>query len=184
MTRNIKAMEPKYLISSLQLVETVFSEWENPKEGKLVRRLVEEIRAKKYYIPELEFVMVDESDEVIGYAMFSRFHLEGKYEDELLMLTPVAVKTELQRRHISKDILEHGFKVAKRLGFKAILVEGNPRNYNSRGFQPSYKFGVEAGPNLKLPHPDCLMIKELKEGALEYIKGLVDYSFYEALHEG
>jgi predicted N-acetyltransferase YhbS len=184
MTRNIKAMEPKYLISSLQLVETVFSEWENPKEGKLVRRLVEEIRAKKYYIPELEFVMVDESDEVIGYAMFSRFNLEGKYEDELLMLTPVAVKTELQRRHISKDILEHGFKVAKRLGFKAILVEGNPRNYNSRGFQPSYKFGVEAGPNLKLPHPDCLMIKELKEGALDHIKGLVDYSFYEALHEG
>mgnify|MGYP003289072501 FL=1 len=184
MTRSIKSMEQKYIQSSLQLVETVFSEWDSPEEGKMVRSLVEEIRAKKYYIPELELIMVDETDEVIGYAMFSRFHLEGKYEDELLILTPVAVKTELQRQHISKDILEYGFEVAKRLGFKAILVEGNPRNYNSRGFWPSYKFGVEAGPNLKLPHPDCLMIKELKEGALEHIKGMVDYSFYEALHEG
>ena len=184
MTRIIKAMEPKYLLPSLQLVENVFNEWDSPEEGKTVRSLVEEIRAKKYYIPEREFIMVDETDEVIGYAMFSRFHLEGKYEDELLILTPVAVKTELQRQHISKDILEYGFEVARQLGFQAILVEGNPRNYNSRGFLPSYKFGVEAGPNLKLPHPDCLMIKELKEGALEHIKGLVNYSFYEALHEG
>lgn len=184
MTRSIKSMEPKYCLSSLRLVETVFSEWDSPEEGKVVRQLVEEIRVKKYYIPELELIMVDENDEVIGYAMFSRFHLEGKYEDELLILTPVAVKTELQRQHISKDILEHGFEVAKHLGFKAILVEGNPRNYSSRGFLPSYKFGIEAGPNLKLPHPDCLMVKELEEGALEHIKGLVDYSFYEALHEG
>jgi hypothetical protein len=29
--------------------------------------------------------------------MFSRFHLEGEYEDQLLILTPVAVKTSLQR---------------------------------------------------------------------------------------
>ena len=150
----------------------------------MVRQLVEEIRAKKHYIPELELIMIDENDEVIGYAMFSRFHIEGKYEDELLLLSPVVVKTELQRQHISKDILEYGFEVAKNLGFKAILVEGNPRNYNSRGFQSSYKFGIEAGPNIKLPRPECLMVKELEEGALEEMSGLVDYSFYEALHEG
>ncbi|MBP3352957.1 MAG: N-acetyltransferase [Lachnospiraceae bacterium] len=184
MNRMIKSMEDKYLQPSLELVETVFAQWDSPEEGKVVRSLVEEIRSKKYYIPKLEFIMVDKTDEVIGYAMFSRFHLEGKYEEELLILTPVAVKTELQRQHISKDILEHGFEAAKELGFKAILVEGDPRNYNSRGFQPSYKFGVEAGPNVHLPHPDCLMIKELEEGALAYISGLVDYSFYDALHEG
>jgi len=184
MKRIIKSMENKYLIPSLELVQEVFSEWDSPEEGKVVRQLVEEIRVKKYYIPELELIMVDEKDEVIGYAMFSRFHIDGRYENELLILTPVAVKTTLQRQHISKDILEYGFEIAKKMGFKAILVEGNPRNYNSRGFQPSYKFGIEAGPNIKLPHPDCLMIKELEKGALDSISGLVDYSFYEALHEG
>lgn len=184
MKRIIKSMENKYLLPSLELVQDVFAEYDSPKEGKVVRKLVEEIRAKKYYIPELELIMVDEKDRVVGYAMFSRFHIEGKYEDELLILTPVAVKTELQRQHISKDILEYGFNAAKRLGFKAILVEGNPRNYNSRGFQSSYKFGIEAGPNIKLPHPDCLMIKELEKGALDRINGLVDYSFYETLQEG
>ena len=70
------------------------------------------------------------------------------------------------------------------MGFKAILVEGNPRNYNNRGFQSSYKFGIKAGPNIKLPHPDCLMIKELEKGSLNKISRIVDYSFYEILREG
>ncbi len=177
-------MEEKYLQPSLALVEDVFTKYKSPEEGKIVRELVEEIRRKKYYIPGLELIMVNELDEVIGYAMFSRFHIEGKYEDELLMLTPVAVKTELQRTHISKDLLEFGFIRAKNMGFKAVLVEGNPRNYNPRGFQSSYKFGIEAGPHIKLPHRDCLMVKELEKGALDKIKGLVDYSFYKMLQAG
>jgi predicted N-acetyltransferase YhbS len=80
--------------------------------------------------------------------------------------------------------LEYGFEKAKDMGFTAILVEGNPQNYVPRGFQPSYKYGIEAGANIKLPHPDCLMVKELKNGTLEKMNGFVDYSFYEALHEG
>ena len=181
MKRIIKAMEIKYRTSSLELVEDVFAEYDSPEEARVVRQLVEEIRSKKYYIPELELIMVDQNDEVIGYAMFSRFHIEGRYENELLLLSPVAVKTELQRQHISKELLEYGFDVAKTLGFKAVLVEGNPQNYKNRGFQSSYKFGIEAGPNINLPHPDCLMVKELEEGALENMRGLVDYSFYESL---
>lgn len=184
MERIIKSMESKYLVPSLILIEDVFTKYQNSEEGKAVRRLTQEIRSKRYYVPELELIMVNEFDEVIGYAMFSRFHIEGKYEKELLMLTPVAVKTELQRTHISKELLEFGFAKAKAMGFKAVLVEGNPRNYNPRGFQSSYKFGIKAGPGIKMPSPDCLMVKELEEGALDAIKGIVDYSFYESLQEG
>ena len=182
--RIIKCMQNKYLLPSLELVEDVFTKAYCEEEGKTVHRLVEEIRSKKYYVPELELVMVNEEDTVIGYAMFSRFHIEGKYEDELLILTPVAVKKELQRQHISKELLEYGFEKAKSMGFKAILVEGNPKNYNPRGFKTSYDYGIIAGPSIKLPHRECLMVKELVEGALHDMNGLVDYSFYEALHEG
>lgn len=184
MKRSVTSMRDRYLLPSLDLAEDVFTKWGGPEEGKLVRRLVEEIRAKKYYLPELELVMVDGQDEVIGYAMFSRFHLEGKFEDELLILTPVAVKTELQRQHISRDLLEYGFEKAKKLGFKAVIVEGDPRNYAPRGFMPGYRFGITPGPDLHLPSPECLMVKELAQGALDRISGMADYSFYEALREG
>ena len=124
----ITAMSEQYRLASLELIETVFTEYDGAAEGKKVRKLTEEIRSKKYYIPELELIMKN-GEEIVGYAMFSRFHIEERYENELLILTPVAV------------------------------------------------------PKIHLPHPDCLMIKELKKSALENIKGVVDYSFYETLSE-
>lgn len=181
MERQIKMIEEKYLLPSAELVERVFTEHANPEEGKEVRALVEEIRSKKYYLPQLELLMVDEEDNVLGYVMFSRFHIEGRYEDRLLLLTPAAVRVDVQRQHISKELIEYGFERAKEMGFQAVLVEGNPRNYTARGFEPSYLHGITAGPNIKLPHPDCLMVKELVPGGLQGIEGEVDYSFYQAL---
>lgn len=181
MKRTVKSMEEKYLLPSLELVERVFTDYENAREGRLVRALVEEIRSKRFYLPELELVMVDEDDAPIGYVMFSRFHLEGKYERELLILTPAAVKTELQRRHISKALIEYGFEKAKELGYKAAIVEGNPMNYRSRGFVTSADYGITAHESVGLPAPECLMVKELVSGALEGIRGEVCYEMYETL---
>lgn len=179
----IRSIEPRDIGPSLALVESVFTAHQNPREGQTVRRLVEEIRAKKYYLPELELLMTDAAGEIIGYAMFSRFHIEGRYESELLLLSPVAVRTDLQRQHISKMLIEEGFRRARAMGYQAVLVEGNPRNYQPRGFEPSWRHGVVAGPGIHLPHPDCLMVKELNPGALADIHGEVDYSFYDALQE-
>ena len=178
--RTIQSMEEKYLLPSLELVEAVFTDHESAKEGKLVRSLVEEIRSKKYYLPELELIMV-ENGEVIGYVMFSWFHLEGRYEDDLLILTPAAVKTSCQRQHISKALIEYGFEKAAALGYRAVIVEGNPMNYRSRGFVTSADYGITAHASVGLPAPECLMVKELVPGALGHIRGIVRYSMYEAL---
>ena len=161
MERMIKSMEDKYLLPALELVEEVFTEYENPEDARITRCLVEEIRSKRFYIPELELIMVDETAEIIGYCMFSRFHLGGKYENELLLLSPVAVKTELQRQHISKALIEYGFQQAAALGYKAVIVEGNPGNYRSRGFSTSADFGITAHESVRLPAPECLMVREL-----------------------
>lgn len=182
MERIIKPAGEKYKTASLDLVEQVFNEYAgNTDEGAMVRSLVEEIRSKKYYLPELDLVMVNENDEVIGYCMFSRFHIEGRYEDELLMLTPAAVKTELQRQHISKELIEYGLDKAKSLGYTAVLVEGNPKNYHARGFKTAADYGIKAGETVHIPHIDCLMVQELVPGALEHICGTLEYSFYESL---
>ena len=179
--RTIKTIEEKYLTPTLDLVEQVFTAHSDAEEGALVRALVEEIRSKRFYLPELELVMVDENDSPIGYCNFSRFHLGGKYEDELLLLSPVAVKTELQRQHISKALIEYGFEKAAALGYKAVIVEGNPRNYRSRGFRTSADFGITAHESVGLPAPECLMVRELVPGGLEGIQGQVCYSDYECL---
>ena len=182
MKRIIKVMEEKYRVPALDLVETVFTEHSDAEEGKLVRSLVEEIRSKRFYLPELELIMVDgDTDEVIGYVNFARFHLDGQYEDALLLLSPVAVKTQLQRQHISKELIEYGFEKATAMGYKAVIVEGNPQNYRSRGFVTSADFGITAHESVGLPAPECLMVKELVPGGLQGIQGQVCYADYECL---
>ena len=183
MQRNMHPISAAERLPALDFVEKVFTEHQDAAEGRTVRRLVEEIRAKKYYLPELELVTTDETGEIIGYAMLSRFHLEGRYEDELLLLSPVAVKTELQRRHISRDLLEYGLEKARAMGYQVVLVEGDPRNYHARGFVTAAEHGIVPGPNLHLPHIDCLMARELVPGAFARIQGTVDYGFYDVLAE-
>lgn len=179
--RIIKSMEDKYLVPALELVEAVFTASESAEDGALVRSLVEEIRSMDTYVSALELIMVDETDSPIGYCMFSRFRLEGEHENELLLLSPVAVKTELQRQHISKELIEYGFERAKKMGYKAALVEGNPMNYRNRGFVTSADYGIIAHESVGLPAPECLMVRELVPGGLNGIHGQVSYSDYRAL---
>ena len=113
--------------------------------------------------------------------MFSRFHIEGRYEDRLVILSPAAVKTSLQRQGISREPIEYGFKKAAEMGFTAAIVEGNPANYRARGFKTSARCGIVAGPNIHLPHEDCLMVAELVPGGLEGMQGKVSYAMYETL---
>ena len=95
--------------------------------------------------------------------------------------TPVSVKTELQRRHISKELIEYGLNKAREMGFKICIVEGNPMNYRPRGFVTSARYNVFAAESVGLPHEDCLMIQELVPGALDGVHGYVDYGFYKSL---
>ena len=67
------------------------------------------------------------------------------------------------------------------MGYKLVIVEGNPQNYNARGFVTSADYGIIAAPSVGLPAPECLMVKELVDGALEHVKGSLEYTFYECL---
>lgn len=184
MERMIKRVGIKYKEVALDFVENVFAEYHKSGSGKLERAIVSEIREKKYYLPELELIIVNELDEIVGYVMFSKFPISGNYENEVLILTPVCVKTELQRQHISKELIEYGFNEARKLGYKAVIVEGGPKNYNSRGFETSGKYGIYADKKLKehLPKTECLMVKELYSGSLNGITGEVSYDMYDSFY--
>ena len=181
MQRIIRPVQQDELKKSLDFVEKVFTHSESAEDGKIVRNLLAEIRSKKYYEPQLDLVMVNEQNEIVGQAIFARFHLDGKYEHEMLVLNIVSVKTELQRQHISKDLIEFGLARAKELGYKFCMVEGNPQNYRSRGFVTSAPYGITAHESVGLPAPECLMVQELVEGGLKGVSGQLCYHFYETL---
>lgn len=76
MERIIRTVRADELEKSALFVKKVFTESEDEESGTLVGNLVREIRSKKYYLPELDLIMVNENDEIIGLTLFSRFHLD------------------------------------------------------------------------------------------------------------
>lgn len=70
MTRIVKSMEDKYLKESRDMVATVFTESEGEESGKLVGRLVDEIRSKKYYMPELEEGALEHVSGLLDYSFY------------------------------------------------------------------------------------------------------------------
>ena len=79
MEKNIKICSEAYKLAALQLVEKVFSDWDSPEESRLVRRLVEEIRSKKYYVPELEVKelapgTLDNMRGMVDYSFYESLH--------------------------------------------------------------------------------------------------------------
>lgn len=51
MKRRIQTIEERQKREALDFVEKVFTEYQDETEGRVVRALVEEIRGKKFYIP-------------------------------------------------------------------------------------------------------------------------------------
>ncbi|MBD1383108.1 GNAT family N-acetyltransferase [Metabacillus arenae] len=152
----------------------------NYSDGIAEKALVREIREKHYYIPQLDLV-VEKEGVIIGHFILSKLPISNKYENEILMLSPVSVAINRQRQGVGKYMLQEGIKLATKLGYKGIIVEGDYRYYQSFGFRTSTDFEIYASEKNLPPSEENLMAMELYENGLANISGEVDYSIYDAL---
>lgn len=181
-TENLKLrlLEEYDLDKICTLVYESFAKGTEYSDGVTEEKLVREIVSKQYYIPELSFV-AEIDGKTVGFCMLSKFPLGGKYAEEFLLLTPVAVNYRYLRRGIGKRMLTLAIEKARAAGYKGILVEGNPAFYHTVGFRTSAEFGIYPSESVRLPAPECLMAMELYENAMANIGGYVDYGMYDSL---
>lgn len=149
-------------------------------DGVIEKALVREIREKPYYIPQLDLV-VEEDGRIIGHFILSKLPISHGHEHEILMLSPVSVAMNKQQRGVGTFMLEEGITLATEMGFKGMIVEGDPRYYHRFGFKTSTEFGIYASEKNLPPSEENLMALELCKNGLEDISGEVDYSIYPAL---
>jgi predicted N-acetyltransferase YhbS len=149
-------------------------------DGVVEKSLVREIREKQYYIPQLDLV-AEENGEIIGHFILSKLPISNKYENEILMLSPVSVAIKKQRQGVGKFMLQEGIKLASERGYKGIIVEGDYRYYRRFGFRTSTEFGIYASQKNLPPSKDNLMAMELCKDGLKNICGEVDYTIYHSL---
>ncbi len=133
--------------------------------GCVEHYLVHIMRNHPDFIPELDLV-AELDGQVVGSVMYTRSALTnaaGAVKD-ILTFGPVSIAPEHQRKGYGKQLLEHSFRRAAELGWDVVVILGSPANYVSCGFQSCKKFSVclEGG-----KFPSAMMVKELKEGALD-----------------
>jgi len=63
-------------------------------------------------------------------------------------------------------MMEEAFKTAKKMGFTAVFLCGDPEFYHKIGFRPTYEFGI-AHINDETKKAEWCMVRELTDGALK-----------------
>ena len=124
------------------------------------------LRGHEDFIPELDFVAETEDGEIVGNVMYTKARLVDENRNELSILTfgPISVHPDYQRMGISRKLLEFSFDRAVKLGYKAIVIFGNPANYVSRGFKSCKKYNICAADG---SCPAAMLVKELVPGTLD-----------------
>ena len=127
--------------------------------------LVNIIRKHRDFIPELDFV-IETQKKIIGNIMYTKSKLinESGKEKPALTFGPVSILPEFQRKGYGKELINHSFDVARKMGHDVIVIFGNPGNYVGLGFKSCRKFNIGYGNDI---FPTAMLVKELEENAID-----------------
>ena len=111
------------------------------------------------------------NDRIVGHILFSRMAIDSQSGAiEAVALAPMAVLPEHQREGIGGKLIQRGLDRLRHLGEQIVIVVGHPEYYPRFGFSAGEARGLES------PFPsDAFMTLELRDGALDGIRGRVRY---------
>lgn len=156
-----------------EVIEKVFKgmELSDQTEHELVARL----RKTDAFMPELSLVALDEEkNELIGHILLSKVKIQGdNASTDSLALAPVSVLPAWQNKGIGKALIEKALAKARSLGHQSVIVLGHPAYYAKYGFEKASLWRITAP--FEVPD-EAFMALQLKEGTLEKVSGVVEYS--------
>lgn len=132
---------------------------------------VNQLRSSDNYIPELALV-AEEKNVLIGHIMLTKSYINNdEYKAETLLLAPISVALEYRNKGVGSKLINKSFQLAKLLGYKSVVLVGDPAYYSRFGFKKSVDFGIR---HLHGIPEENVLAYELVPGALDGISGTID----------
>lgn len=131
--------------------------------------LIHQMRTDPTFIKELDLVAQLE-DKVVGnivYTLGKLFCDDGSVHD-VISFGPLSVLPDFQGQGIGAKLVEHSLNMAKELGYKRVLIYGDPDFYHQFGFVPAQTYNIATAEN---EFSGGLLALELVEGALSHHSG-------------
>lgn len=143
--------------------------WDVYRPGCDEHLLAHNLRTSPAFIPQLDFVAVS-GDRIVGNIMYSKSKIvdgEGCIY-EVIAFGPVSVLPSEQKKGIGSALTKRSLKQSAEMGYRAVVIFGNPAYYHRFGFKSSSEFGVSTADGQNF---DAFMALELYPGALDGISG-------------
>ncbi len=147
--------------------------WNVYRPGCSEHYVIHVLRDDPAFVKELDLVM-EKDGKIIGQNMFMKTVIEADDGREIPVLTmgPIGIIPELKRKGYGKAILDYSLEKATKMGFGAVLFEGNIGFYGKSGFDYAGKFGIRYHDLPEDADSSFFLCKELIPGYLDGITGV------------
>jgi len=176
--KNIKLRNEK--VSDYRAVEELTREafWNHYVPGCDEHYLLHIMRNADCFINELD-IIAEVDGKIVGNIVYTKAKIVTDDGNciEVLSFGPLSVLPEFQGRGIGGMLIEHTKNIAKELGYKAILIYGDPGYYSKFGFVAAETYQIGTADNM---YAVPLQAIELIRGALSNGSGRF---FEDAIYE-
>ena len=158
-----------------QLIYSAFSaSYDEDTATEIVEHFKQE-RTKDTFVPELSFVALLENGLIVGQVTLHKTDIiTDSGRNTQLTLSQSAVLPEQRMRGIMRVLVTYALNKAKKSGYAAVFLGGNPTVYGRYDFVPSYKYNIFH--ELRAQKGDeGFLACELFAGALVGVAGTTSY---------
>ncbi len=143
--------------------------WNVYKPGCSEHLVLNKLRKSQSYIKELDLVAMN-NNQVVGHIISTKAKVVDSLnkEYEVLCVGPLSVLPDFQKKGIGGKLMKESIKIAKRLGFRGMILFGNPDYYHRFGFRNAKEFEITTKDYQNF---EPFMALELFKNALIDVKG-------------
>ena len=142
--------------------------WNLYKPGCVEHLILHNLRNCRAYISDLDLLAIS-GNEITGHIISTKAKVIDSlnHEYEILCAGPLSVLPEFQKKGIGSKLLNESIIIAKELGYKGLILFGNPEYYRRFGFINAGKYGISTkdGQNF-----EPFMALELQNNGLAMVK--------------
>ena len=147
--------------------------WNVYRPGCSEHYVIHVLRDDSAFVKELDFVM-EQDGRLIGQNIFMKTVIKADDGRVIPVLTmgPICITPELKHQGYGKALLDYCLEKAVKLGFGAVLFEGNIGFYGKCGFDYASKFGIRYHDLPEGADSSFFLCRELIPGYLDGITGV------------